>query len=134
MRVLLGGSPAADAVTRRAFRAAIVVALAAFAAQCIAFAYANSQTYDEGINLAAGLRLLDTGIDDVNGEHPPLAKALIALPVRLFAAPRLDMAAWRARQESGFGLGRDVLYAGESHTSASFGWGAHPSCCSPCFW
>ncbi|MFO0677989.1 MAG: glycosyltransferase family 39 protein [Polyangiaceae bacterium] len=108
------------------FRAAVVVALVAFVAQCIAFVHANAQTYDEGINLAAGLRFLDTGVDDVNGEHPPFAKALMALPVKLFAAPHVDVAAWRARQESGFGLGRDVLYAGGVSHERLLGLGRAP--------
>lgn len=95
---------------RRAGIAAVVLLLAAFVAQCLAFARANAQTYDEGVTLASGLRLLETGQDDVNLEHPPLAKLLVALPVMLFAAPKLDVAAWALRKESGFGLGRDLLY------------------------
>jgi hypothetical protein len=93
-------------------RAAIFVLLSAFAAQLFLFARSNAQTYDEGVTLAAGLRILDTRVDDINLEHPPLVKALVALPVRLFAAPRLDVAAWAARRESGFALGQDVLYSG----------------------
>ncbi len=92
--------------------AAIFVLLTAFAAQMFLFARANAQTYDEGVTLASGLRLLETGADDINVEHPPLVKALVALPVRLFAAPRLDVAAWAKRRESGFALGQDVLYSG----------------------
>lgn len=94
----------------------VAALLLGFVLQTLAFARANGQTYDEGVTLAAGLRLLETGADDVNLEHPPLAKVLVALPVRLFAAPRLDVAASRARGESGFGLGRELLYAsGVSH-------------------
>ena len=88
---------------------ALVLALA-FLLQCVYFAAANGQTYDEGVTLAAGLRLIDTGRDDINLEHPPVAKVIAALPVKLFAPPRLDMAAWAARRESAFGLGRDLFY------------------------
>jgi len=99
-------------VTRpRAGSAAVVLLLAVFVAQCLAFVRANAQTYDEGVTLAAGLRLIETGVDDVNLEHPPLAKVIVALPVKLFASPKLDVPAWAKRQESGFGLGRDLLYA-----------------------
>ena len=87
----------------------------AFLLQCLAFARANGQTYDEGVTLAAGMRLLDTGYDDVNLEHPPLAKAIVALPVKLFASPRLDVGAWAARRESAFGLGRDLFYQSGVH-------------------
>ena len=71
---------------------------------------ANGQTYDEGVTLAAGLRFLETGADDVNLEHPPLAKAIVAWPVRTLASPHLDVGAWAARRESAFGLGRDLFY------------------------
>lgn len=82
----------------------------AFLLQCLVFVAANGQTYDEGVNLAAGVRLLETGRDDVNLEHPPLGKLLVAWPVRVFVEPRLDVAAWAARRESAFGLGRDLFY------------------------
>jgi dolichyl-phosphate-mannose-protein mannosyltransferase len=95
---------------RAPYLAAVLVLALAFLLQCLAFARANSQAYDEGVTLAAGLRLLDTGYDDVNLEHPPLGKAIVALPVKLFASPRLDVAAWAARRESAFGLGRDLFY------------------------
>lgn len=95
--------------------AALGLALA-FLLQCVAFIDANGQTYDEGVNLAAGLRLLETGRDDINLEHPPLGKMIVAWPVRAFARPRLDVAAWAARRESAFGLGRDLFHAsGVSH-------------------
>ncbi|HUR33868.1 MAG TPA: phospholipid carrier-dependent glycosyltransferase [Vicinamibacterales bacterium] len=89
--------------------AGLALALA-FLGQCLAFVAANGQTYDEGVTLAAGLRLLETGRDDVNVEHPPLAKIIVAAPVRLFSPVRLDVARWAARGESGFGLGRDLFY------------------------
>lgn len=95
---------------RAAYLAAALSLTLAFLVQCVYFAAANGQTYDEGVTLAAGLRLLDTGYDDVNLEHPPLAKVIVALPVKLFASPRLDIAAWAARRESAFGLGRDLFY------------------------
>jgi hypothetical protein len=97
---------------RRWTYAAAAIGLAlAFLFQCLAFVEANGQTYDEGVTLAAGLRLLDTGRDDVNAEHPPLAKLIVAWPVKVFAGPHLDITTWRARRESAFGLGRDLFYA-----------------------
>src|SRR5262245_31383851 len=97
------------------FAGATVLA-AAFLVQCAAFAAANGQTYDEGVTLAAGLRLLETGHDDINLEHPPLGKVIVAWPVRMFAAPRLDVERWRARRDSAFGLGQDLFYrSGVAH-------------------
>ena len=96
---------------RQATSLAIALVLVlAFLFQCVYFAAANGQTYDEGVTLAAGLRLLDIGRDDLNLEHPPLAKVIVALPVKLFARPHLDMAAWAARREGAFELGRDLFY------------------------
>lgn len=85
--------------------------LLVFAAQCVVFARSNGQTYDEGVTLASGMWLLEGHEGSLNAEHPPLAKLLAALPVRLFTTARLDVGAWRARAESAFGLGRDFLYA-----------------------
>lgn len=94
---------------RRGLYLALTLVLV-FLVQCLTFARANGQTYDEGVTLAAGVRLLDTGVDDVNREHPPLAKAIVALPAWLFASPRLDRAFAASRGESSFGLGRALLY------------------------
>ena len=91
--------------------------VAAFIGQCLWFASANGQTYDEGVTLAAGMRLLETGRDDINQEHPPLSKRLVAWPVHRFALAHLDIEPWRARRESAFGLGRDLFYnSGVPHT------------------
>jgi 4-amino-4-deoxy-L-arabinose transferase-like glycosyltransferase len=101
------------AMTGRARLVTAVLAaalLAAFLVQCLALARANAQTYDEGVEVAAGLRLLETGADDINLEHPPLSKWLVAWPVHHFALPHLDVGPWRARRESAFGLGRDLFH------------------------
>ena len=41
----------------------------------------ESQTWDEGIHLAAGYRYLTTGDSSFSPEHPPLGRALNALPL-----------------------------------------------------
>lgn len=97
-------------VPSRSYVAAACGLALAFVVQCLVFVNANGQTYDEGVNLAAGLRLIETGRDDINLEHPPLGKLIVAWPVRLFVAPSLDVAAWATRRESAFGLGRDLFY------------------------
>jgi hypothetical protein len=106
--------PDRDTVKRWAYirAACCVLLLLIFFAQCLAFVRANGQTYDEGVTLASGYRILSAAHDDVNREHPPLAKIVAALPVWLFTRPRLDVPAWVASGKSSFVLGRDFLYAG----------------------
>jgi hypothetical protein len=96
---------------RLAFVALAALFVVAFALQCVAFVRANSQTYDEGATLVSGSLLLRGG-PDVNAEHPPLARVLAALPIEARRPPRIDLAAWQARRDSVFGLGRDYLYEG----------------------
>lgn len=83
-----------------------------FAAQCVWFAKANGQTYDEGITLAAGVWRLEGNHDGLNAEHPPVSKLLAALPVKLFTSAEVDFGTWRNSGESPFGLGREFLYGG----------------------
>lgn len=96
---------------------ALSVAMAlivAFATQCVLFARANGQTYDEGITLASGAWLLEGNHDGLNAEHPPVSKLLAALPVKLFTSARVDFETWRNSGESPFSLGREFLYGGDT--------------------
>jgi 4-amino-4-deoxy-L-arabinose transferase-like glycosyltransferase len=62
-------------------------------------AWADSPTFDEPVYLAAGLSSLTTHDLRINPEHPPLAKAIAALPV-LFAHPVIPHTdAWRRGDE-----------------------------------
>ncbi|MBU1123031.1 phospholipid carrier-dependent glycosyltransferase [Patescibacteria group bacterium] len=54
-----------------------------FLLQGISFINSNSQTYDEGITIAAGYAYLNSGEFGVNPEHPPLIKMWTALPIYL---------------------------------------------------
>jgi hypothetical protein len=100
---------------RRLFAFGLVLALTfAFGAQCVWFARANGQTYDEGITLASGVWLLEGNHDNLNAEHPPVSKLLAALPVKLLTAAQVDFATWRSSGESPFGLGREFLYGGDT--------------------
>lgn len=47
----------------------------------VSTALQETQTYDEGIHLAAGYSYLKTGDYRINPEHPPLGKILAALPL-----------------------------------------------------
>jgi hypothetical protein len=57
--------------------------LALFAARANHFASHNSQTFDEGAHLVAGVSYWRTGDFRLNPEHPPLLKLIWALPVAL---------------------------------------------------
>jgi 4-amino-4-deoxy-L-arabinose transferase-like glycosyltransferase len=62
-------------------------------------AWADSPTFDEPVYLAAGISSLTTHDLRINPEHPPLAKALAALPA-LFAHPVIPhTAAWHRGDE-----------------------------------
>jgi hypothetical protein len=69
----------------------------------------ESQTYDEGMHLAAGLSYLREGDYRLNPEHPPLGKLLSALPL-LFTSARLPLEhpSWENRQQ--FDFAQEFLY------------------------
>jgi len=63
------------------FGLAAAALLAAMGAAQIASALQETQTWDEGIHVAAGYSYLKTGDYHLNREHPPLFKLLCALPL-----------------------------------------------------
>ncbi len=79
------------------------------AAVMVTSALQETQTYDEGIHLAAGYTYLKTGDFHFNCEHPPLGKLLAALPL-LPLRPRvpLDEESWQAQDQRDFA--RAFLY------------------------
>ena len=70
----------------------------------------ETQTWDEGIHLAAGYSYLKRGDYRMNPEHPPLGKILSALPL-LFLKPALPIEhpSWRDVDEIAFGS--EFLYS-----------------------
>ena len=60
----------------------LIFALVVYSANFFAFNRATAPTYDEGVHIAAGYRILQCGNYAINPEHPPLAKALAAIPIR----------------------------------------------------
>jgi hypothetical protein len=78
----------------------VLMALAVgFAGLGLYQAWHDSPTFDEPVYVAAGLSSLTRHDLRINPEHPPLAKALAALPV-LAVHPTLPITpAWRAGQE-----------------------------------
>ena len=86
------------------FGLAVLALLALQAAVQIGSIRQESQTWDEGIHLAAGYSYWRTGDFRMNPEHPPFTKLWCALPL-LWMDVRLpaDESAWRARDELNFG-------------------------------
>lgn len=59
----------------------------------------KSAAYDEPIHLLAGVRILQEGDHDFNHEHPPLMKALAALPLLVSGASE-PLDSWTYEKES----------------------------------
>jgi hypothetical protein len=89
-RVAAAREKAAPADSRGWWRTAAFALLPAiFLAQGAWFIAANSQTYDEAVNLCAGYSYLADGDFRFNAEHPPLMKESAALPLWLCYRPPL---------------------------------------------
>jgi hypothetical protein len=73
----------------------------------------ESQTWDEGIHLAAGYSYLATGKYELNSEHPALGKILCALPLYLFLHPKLDTQSEAYKNQSLTAIGMDFVYRNE---------------------
>jgi hypothetical protein len=73
----------------------------------------ESQTWDEGIHLAAGYSYLDTGKYELNPEHPALGKILCALPLYLFLHPKLDTQSEAYKNQSLAAIGMEFVYRNE---------------------
>ena len=72
-------------------------------------ALGETQTWDEGIHIAAGYAYLTRGDFGWNDEHPPLVKLMSALPLkRLGLAMPVESDAWRKRNE--VHLGTELIY------------------------
>ena len=84
--------------------------IAAFLIQGLSFLWANSQTSDEAVHLAAGYSYLKRGDFRLNPEHPPLIKEVAALSVLLaYGLPfQPNERLWQAAEE--WRIGRDFLY------------------------
>lgn len=91
-------------VLDRFFLPCAAALLVCMAAVQVASIRQESQTYDEGTHLAAGLSYWRTGDYRMNPEHPPLGKLLCALPL-LFLDVRLPFQypSWEQHDELNFG-------------------------------
>jgi 4-amino-4-deoxy-L-arabinose transferase-like glycosyltransferase len=89
---------------------ASLILLFLFLIQGVFFIQSNSQTVDEAAHLVAGYSYLATGDFRLDSEHPPLTKALQALP--LFISYRLSFSPepqlWHTRDA--FSIGHHFLY------------------------
>lgn len=93
------------------FLAIVVMLLSAMAWMMVSSVRQESQTWDEGIHLAAGYSYWKTGDYRMNPEHPPLGKLLNAIPLLWLNPPLpLNHSSWRTADE--FLFGRQFLYYG----------------------
>src|SRR5258706_2652010 len=75
-----------------------------------AAASGKSAVYDEAVHLLSGYRILTASDRDFNHEHPPLMKALAALPVVLEGAARPIVPWSYAREFDEWSLSHEWLY------------------------
>jgi hypothetical protein len=92
-------------VARRVAVTVIVVAgVAVYGALAISSMRRQSATFDEGSHLPAGYTYLKLGDHRLNPEHPPLMKALAALPLLFMDVTiKPDDEAWALRRQWEFG-------------------------------
>ncbi|MEY2458933.1 MAG: hypothetical protein QOG30_763 [Acidimicrobiaceae bacterium] len=91
-------------MSRKSALIAMAALTALFSVLALREASNDSPTFDEPINIAAGVTYLTRHDLRLNIEHPPLAKAIEALPV-LLAHPRIpDGAVWDTAPRSDFAL------------------------------
>lgn len=69
------------------FRVLVALAIAVMFTLQLSSVVQESQTFDEGVHLAAGYRYWRTGDFSLNVEHPPLQKLLSAAPLFLLRPP-----------------------------------------------
>jgi 4-amino-4-deoxy-L-arabinose transferase-like glycosyltransferase len=94
-------SPTARA---RALRFLPSVLLATFATLALVSAAGDSVTSDEVAHLPAGYTYVQTGDFRLNPQHPPLVKALAAVPLLSFELARVeDVDGWKQGQDRIFG-------------------------------
>src|SRR3954466_3922725 len=67
---------------QRLFWPVVVLILSVTATLQVRSALGETQTWDEGIHIAAGYSYLTTGDYSWNVEHPPLVKIMSAIPLR----------------------------------------------------
>src|SRR4030088_994179 len=91
-------------MSRKSALIAMVALTALFSVLALREAVNDSPTFDEPVNIAAGVTYLTRHDLRMNIEHPPLAKALEALPV-LLVHPRIPQgASWDTAPLSDFAL------------------------------
>ena len=82
----------------------VAAGVALYAAQAITSMRTQSATFDEGSHLPAGYTYLKLGDHRLNPEHPPLVKALAALPLLFMdVTVKPDDEAWAMRRQWEFG-------------------------------
>jgi 4-amino-4-deoxy-L-arabinose transferase-like glycosyltransferase len=96
-------------MSKRFFWPAVILLLAFMAAVQVLSIRQESQTWDEGFDIAAGYSYWKTGDFRINREHPPLGKYINALPL-LILNPHLPLEhpSWEKTDNVAFGM--EFLY------------------------
>jgi hypothetical protein len=90
--------------------AAVAALLSAFSLLAFLSLRGDSATSDELPHLPAGISYVDRLDFRLNPEHPPLAKAWAALPLKIAGLPRADYASTAWRRGDQWNFGQQVLY------------------------
>ncbi len=101
----------ADPANQCRLGVAVLLLLALLLAQCILTVYAKSVTFDEPAYVAAGYLYLTRGAFEVDAEHPPLFKYLLALPLlSLPLLPPEQVPNWNSGTPQQFIYGASFLF------------------------
>lgn len=104
-------------VCERRFGLVAGALIALLAIVLVITALQETQTWDEGIHMAAGYSYLLTGDYRMNPEHPALGKILCALPLRLFFPPlNFDRALWM--KDAQVDVGTEFVYRSKASPDA----------------
>ena len=97
---------------RRLFPMIAVLASCIFVVRCIGPIFAFGPTIDEPYHIGAAVCLYESGKSTVGAQHPPLARVVAGIPLRLMGVT------WPAAKDNivvveypAFGIGRDILYS-----------------------
>ena len=99
----------------RAYPLLAILAACIFVVRCVSPIFHFSPTIDEPYHIGSAVCLYESGRATVGAQHPPLARAVAGIPLRLLgvhwpdARDNLVVVEYPA-----FGIGQDILYSGQA--------------------